>query len=140
MSGLFRSVRSALLNHLFGKATMTPPAIYLGLSSTTPNSDGSNISEPTEGGYARVATSAGDWSVAVDGDPCVITNTAQFTFPRALGNWAGGEILTDGVLFDSPSGGAGIGAGTLKVQKPVFTDDTAQYPAGSITITMGGSA
>lgn len=140
MSGLFQWVRSALLNHLFGKATMTPPAIYLGLSSTTPGDDGSNITEPVGNGYVRLATAASDWTVASDDDPCVITNVNAFTFARALGTWLGESKLTHGILFDSITGGTPIGCGTLEVQKPIYTADTAQYPAGSITITMGGTA
>jgi len=139
MNGLVKWVRSALLNHLFGKATMTPPTIYVGLSSTTPTSDGTNITEPTEGGYARVATTAADWNIAVDGDPCVVDNANAFTFPRALGIWAGGNILTHAVLFSSPTEMEVVGVGELSVQKPVYTDDTAQYAAGAIRATLAGT-
>jgi hypothetical protein len=59
----FNRTAQALLNSLFGKASNfgalgSAPTLHVGLSSTAPNEDGTGITEPAGGGYARVATVA----------------------------------------------------------------------------------
>jgi hypothetical protein len=139
MGGFIQSVRSALLNHYFGKSTLTAPTIYVGLSSTTPTSTGTNVTEPSGGNYARIATAAGDWNTAVDGDPCIIDNATSFTFAQANADWLSGADLTHAVLFDAPTGGNVVGWGALTAAKPVLNGDTAQYAAGALDVTLNGA-
>ena len=55
-----RRVHAALLDALFGNtsdlgALASAPTIHVGLSSTTPAQDGSNVTEPSGGSYAHGA-------------------------------------------------------------------------------------
>lgn len=131
----------ALLNSLFGKtsnfgALASAPTIYVGLSSTTPTETGTNVTEPSGGSYARVATAASDWNAATDADPSVVDNANAIEFPAATADWVSAANLTHFVLYDASSGGNFLGAGALSVAKPVLDGDTASFPAGSLTVSL----
>ena len=139
MGGFIQSVRKALLDHYFGKSTLTAPTVYVGLSSTTPTSTGTNVTEPSAGAYARVTTAASDWNASTEADPCVLDNLNAVTFTTATATWLAGADLTHAVLFDAATVGNVIAWGALTVAKPVTDGDTAEYAAGSLDVTMAGA-
>lgn len=131
----------ALLNSLFGKtsnfgALASAPTIYVGLSSTTPTETGTNITEPSGGSYARVATAASDWNAATSADPSVVSNANAITFPAATADWVSAADLTYFVLYDASSSGNVIGSGALALAKPVLNGDTPSFPASSLTASL----
>lgn len=131
----------ALLNSLFGKssnfgALASAPAIHVGLSSTTPTASGGNVTEPGDGGYARVEAVAADWGSATDADPSVITNAEEIDFGTASGTWLTGDNLTHAVFYDAASGGNFLGHGVLAVPKPVFNGDPVKFGVGTITFSL----
>jgi hypothetical protein len=89
-----------------GATTWAPATWYLGLSTTTPNDDGSGFTEPTGGSYARVAitNNATNFPAAVTSSDGVTTKTngAKFTFPNPTGTW--GAIVYYG-FFTASTGG-----------------------------------
>lgn len=131
----------AILNSLFGKtsafgALATRPTIYVGLSSTAPSETGTNVTEPSGGGYARVATTPADWSTATSADPSVVENAAVLTFPQASADWVGGSNLNHFALFDAATSGNVIGAGALGTGKPILAGDTAEFAIGDLTVSL----
>ena len=140
MGGFFNSMRKAVLDHIFGKSTLTPPTIYVGLSYTKPGADGSNITEPSAGAYARVATAANTWNVASSADPAVITNSGTITWEAATADWAAGANMTHVVLFDAVSGGNAIGSGAIPVPRNILAGDIVQIGAGLAAISLGFTA
>ena len=131
----------AVLNALFGKtsnfgALAAAPAIHIGLSSTTPNEDGTNVTEPSGGGYARVVTAAADWNAATLADPALSDNANAITFPTATADWLASANLTHFVAYDAVSAGNFLGAGALTVPKPVKNGDTAEFAAGDLDWTL----
>lgn len=131
----------ALLNSFFDKtsnfgALASNPDIHVGLSSTTPTETGGNVTEPSSGSYARVATVGADWNSATSADPSVVTNANAVTFPTATADWVSGSDLTYFVLYDSPTSGNFLGAGVLGTPKPVTNGDTASFAAGTLTTTF----
>lgn len=131
----------ALLNSLFSKtsafgALATAPAIYVGLSSTTPAEDGTNVTEPSGGAYARVATVAGDWNAATLADPSLIDNLNEIAFAQATADWVAGADLTHAVLYDAATAGNYLGTGALATPKPVLNGDTPKFSAGSLDISL----
>lgn len=120
----------ATLNHLFNKAVYTAPTIYVGLSSTAPADDGTGVTEPSGGGYARVATASTDWNSASGGQ---ITNANDITFPQATADWGTMSYI---VLYDAASAGNLLAYAALTTAKTVQNGDTAQFAAGDITITL----
>lgn len=131
----------ALLNSLFGKtsnfgALASAPTIYVGLSSTTPAEDGTNVTEPSAGGYARVATSASDWNAATDADPSVVDNAETIAFPAATANWLSGADITHFVLFDASTSGNVLAFGALDTAKAVLSGDTLSFAAGNLNASL----
>jgi len=136
----FQNLAKQLLDHIFTDGAYTPPStLYIGLSSTTPAEDGSNITEPSGGSYARVATTAADWAAATDADPSVKTTTATKTFPTATADWVSAANLTHFVLYDHITGTAAsnkLAWGALTVPKAVLNGDTASFAAGALSLTL----
>lgn len=131
----------AILNSLFGKtsnfgALAAAPTIHVALSSTAPAEDGTNVTEPSGGGYARVATASTDWNSATLADPSVVSNATAVTFPEATADWLAGANLTHFALYDAATAGNYLGSGALDTAKPVTSGDTASFAAGALKTTQ----
>jgi hypothetical protein len=140
-AGLCDLFEQKVLDHIFTDPAWAPAAtLYIGLSSTTPTEAGGNLTEPSTGSYARVATSATDWSAASGTAPAVKTNTATFTFPTATADWASAANLTYFTLHNHITDTTStnfIAFGALTVAKPVLNGDTASFAASAITMQLG---
>jgi hypothetical protein len=133
--GFSRAVQRALLDHFFGKATYTPPTtFYLGVSSTLPTSIGGNVTEPSDGNYARQLTQPVDYALATNADPALTLTVSQVTFPVAGADWYAGADINYLVMYDALSGGNFLGYGLFSRAKPVYQDDQLDYPVGRIRI------
>ncbi len=119
-----------ILDHLFGKGAYTPPTIYVGLSTADPGDDGAGLSEPTGNGYARAATSAGDWTGASGGS---LDNANAIAFDAATGAWG---TVTHFALFDAASGGHLLAHGALTQSKAVDSGDTVRFAAADISVSL----
>lgn len=122
-----------LLDHQLGKTSYTMPTVYVGLSSTTPAKNGTNVTEPSSGSYARVATAGADWNAAASG---ATSNANALTFPQATADWLSGTNLTHGVLYDAPTGGNLLAYGAIAVPKAALNGDTINIPAGDLDVTL----
>lgn len=89
-----------------------PSAFYIGLSSTAPNIDGTNVGEPNSAaGYARVElTSLGEPN---DG---VVTNELAINFNESTASWG---TITHFVIFDAETGGNLLMYGALSTPRSV---------------------
>ncbi len=109
---------------------------YIGLSSTLPNANGTGVTEPSGGGYARVAV--GGFSSPSNGS---ITNSNNITFPVSTGTWFPSNAKAAYyVLFDGNGGGAHVlAAGRLAAQMEIGANVTIVIAAGTLNITLLGS-
>lgn len=128
----------AVLNAIFGRTSNfgslgSEPDKWIALSTTAPDEDGGNVSEPSGDGYDRVETTSGDWNDATDADPSVIDNSATITFPEATGSW--GEI-THFAIFDSQTGGEMLASGSLDTSRTVEDGDEPRFQAGELEVTL----
>lgn len=123
------TIDQAILDHFFSLASWTAPsAIWAGYSTTTPNKDGTGITEPGNG-YARVQVLSADWGrVASEVD-----NDNVIEFPEATGDQG---TITHAVLFDASTGGNMLWFGALTAAKGVSSGDTPRFPAGDFNITQ----
>lgn len=138
MAGFTDATEQAILDGLFNDPAWTPPAtLYLALSSTTPTEAGGNFTEPSGGAYARVSTTAADWSAASGTAPAQKTNTATKTFPTASANWVSGSNLTHFGIYDASNAGNLLCWGALTTAKPVLSGDTASFAASALVIKLG---
>lgn len=130
------SVVNALLNAIFGDVTYDAPnTYYIGLSTTTPTNTGTNVTEPSGNGYARVAVTNNttNWPSASGRSK---SNGAPFTFPTATGSWG---TVTHFVLYDAATAGTFQGWCALTTSQAIVTDNTPVFPSGAITVTSAGS-
>ena len=77
-----------------------PTEYYIGLSTTTPNINGSNVNEPpASASYQRIKLTS--LSAPTAG---VVTNTADISWPESTSDWG---VVTSYVIYDSATVGAG---------------------------------
>jgi hypothetical protein len=106
-------LNTKILNGLSGQASSFSllPTLYLGLSTTTPNADGTGVTEPPAvAGYYRVLCAANSQSLTIKmSDPSLDTtsgryitknteNGGEIAFPEALASWG---TITYLVLYGS---------------------------------------
>lgn len=95
---------------IIGVTAPTPPtAIHLALSTTQAASDGTGVTEPTDGAYARVAVTG--WRTRITGTTptaiAVLENTASIAF-AAL---ATEHTFISAAAYDAATGGTFLGFG-----------------------------
>lgn len=85
MAAVGLTTQNAILDEVFKLTNRAADAaIYLGLSQTDPLEDGSGLSEPSGGSYARVNVTAKFTTAAANGE---ISNDGTITFPLATADW-----------------------------------------------------
>jgi hypothetical protein len=124
-------LENAILNHVLGGQTYTPPAtVYVALFTVAPDEAGGGT-EVSGGGYSRVAVANNttNWPTTTSGQK---SNANAITFPQATANW--GTIVAWG-LFDAATGGNLLYYGDVSPSRAVNSGDTAQFAAGALTFT-----
>lgn len=132
------AAKASVLNGFIGKSSAGPilANCYIGLSTTTPNADGSNFTEPSGGDYARAiiglslqpATQV--MGVPVDG---YVENTAIIFFPEATASWG---TLTHFGLFAGSSGGSPLIFGALTSPIAVSSGYVALFRVGNFSMSL----
>lgn len=136
MAGFTDSVEQALLDYFVSSYPATGSK-YVALSSTTPTEAGGNFTEPSGGGYARVAVASGGWAAASGTAPAVKSNNATITFPTATADWVSGANLTYFGIYTASTGGTLLAFGALGTAKPVLNGDTASFASGDLILQLG---
>ena len=138
MSSFSDYLGKKMLDHAFGGEDYTRPAnVYVGLSTTEPEDDGSNITEPVGGNYARVELDNNlIWDAAVINTNGIAEkeNNELIMFPEPTDNW--GEI-THFFLADDSAEGNILGTGEMPSPTIVENgDDPIVIDKGSLKITL----
>jgi hypothetical protein len=126
-------LENKLLDHVFGGGDYARPAtLYIGLSTTTIADGGTNITEPSGNGYARVAVTnnATNWPAASAG---VKSNGTPITFPAATGSWG---TITDFFISDADTGGNILAFGALAAAQAVASGETINFAVGALDISL----
>ncbi len=128
------------LNKLaFGKTAYTGDTThYIALSTTTPTQAGTNFTEPSGNGYARVSVTNNttNWvpSSSQPGDGSQQQeNGTTIQFPDATGSW--GTITYFGI-YDASTSGNLLAYGALDASKTITTEDSASFAAGALKIKL----
>ena len=122
-----------LLDLVFSNTAYTiPSTLYIGLSTKAPTQAGSNFTEPSGNGYARVAVTnnSTNWPAASNGAK---SNANAITFPQATGSWG---TVTHFGIFDAATNGNLLAWGTLSQSKAISAGDTPYFAAGSLTLNL----
>lgn len=130
-----RRTEVALLNSLFGKssdfgALASVPTIYVALMTATPNKTGGGT-EADYTSYARVTTSASDWTASVNNDP--IKNGAALDFPESTG---GSNTVTHFALYDASTTGNLIAYGALNSSLTVTSGIEPRFQIDDLTVQI----
>lgn len=123
MSALTDYQENALLDYIFSSTT------YWALSTTTPSDDGTNVTEPSGSGYARVTVAASSMSDAASG---AIDNSAIVSFPEATGSWG---TVTYLVIYDAASGGNALMYFELTTSKAISSGEMPRFSIGAFDMT-----
>ena len=125
--------KNKIMDCSFGATTYTPASnYYLGASTTTISSSGSNATEPVGAGYARILipNTKGYFSNSTSG--CV-TNSGSIAFAESSGSW--GTIVDLG-LWDALTSGSIRFYTTLPTPKIVQDATVVSFSASAISFWM----
>ena len=126
-------VRNKIQDLMFGSVAFTQPATYyLGLSTSTISSSGSNVSEPVGNGYARVAIPNTKSYFTYSSSGCLV-NSGSIAFPISSGSW--GTII-DLALFDASTSGSVWVYTTVPSPIVVQTNTTVSFSASGLTFAQ----
>ena len=116
--------------HGNGSVNDFPQAYYIGLSTTTPTSNGTNITEPSSSaGYARILVD----SLGASNNGRV-ENKNIVDFGKATGEW--GKV-THAVLFDgSGSDATMIWCSPLSAAQTISKDNTLIFSTGELYFVL----
>ena len=123
-----------ILDMVWGNTAFTPASpLYVGLSTTTINDDGTGITEPSGGAYARVAVGnreTNSWPNAAAG---IKQNGTAIIFPTATASWGN---VTYFFISDASSGGNIYLSGSVNPSQSVGINDSARFSANDMTISL----
>jgi hypothetical protein len=120
-----------------GATSYSPATWYFGLSTTTPNDDGSNFTEPSSGSYARVAvtnnTTNFPAATTVSGETRK-TNGAKITWPNPTANWG---TITHVVVFTTSTVNSGTADYVFPLEQPISPRSTTtpvEFDTGALVM------
>ncbi|MGC9309833.1 MAG: phage tail fiber protein [Candidatus Nanoarchaeia archaeon] len=128
---------SNILDYIFGLENYSPPiTMYLGLSTTTVNDDGTGVTEPDAPSYSRISINNNKivWSAAeVSEGKSSLKNVSEFEFNTATESWG---TIVSWFISDSESSGNVLTYGTLDPSITIDENNRLIIPAEAITITL----
>lgn len=121
---------NCVAGNVFGtkKSPALPTNYFIGLSTTTPNADGSGVSEPADSAYARVQLSS--LSTPSSGE---ITNSAAIAFPDSTVAWGNISYF---VIYDAKSGGNLLMYNPLDKIRTIQADSQVSFKAGGLKLSL----
>lgn len=139
MGRLSDDYANLVLDLLFGLGTNTAASTYyIGLSSTTPTDNGTNVTEPSGGSYARAQVDNNSTNFP-NAAARLKSNGTNIVFPVATADWVAGADLTHFVIYDAANGGNFVAWGALTTPSPVLSGTQASFPIGDLDITAPGT-
>lgn len=120
----------------FGGSAYTQPATYyFGLSTTTINIDGTGMTEPSGGAYARVSLTNNKTNFG-NASNASLTNSTAVQFPESTASWG---TITYVAMLDASSSGNLWWFDALSPARTVASATTVLFAIGSITVQMTNS-
>lgn len=106
-----------------------PDELWIGLSTTKPNIDGTGVTEPASNSeYSRVKL--GTLSAPSSG---TVTNNEEIKFNKSVTNWG---TVTHFVIYDAKSGGNLLQYGALDTPRTVEAATIMLIESGSLRLTV----
>lgn len=130
MGDLTNYAENKLLDHVLKNTAYSRPAnLFLALCTANPGeaATGDNITEPSDGSYARQACD--DWDAAASR---ATANSATITFPEATANWG---TITHFAICDALTSDNVIAYGEMTPNKIINNGTTAKIEIGDLDIS-----
>jgi hypothetical protein len=133
--GMSEYAAKKVLDHLTGKASWTMPTdVYVALYDGDPLNAGSELADPPDTDYARVAMADTDWNSAAFASPTAsIDNATDVDFGTAGSAWGTVDHVA---IFDALTGGNMLYSGPLEVSRSVQLNDPVKFPAGELILRI----
>lgn len=121
------TLANSLIDEVLNGVDFTPPSsLYLALSTTAINNDGTGLTEPSGNGYSRPSISFANSSGRTT------SNTNAITFTASGGNW--GTIVAAAIV-DASTGGNVLFFNTI-TPIPVEDGDSFEVETNSVTVGL----
>ena len=117
---------------------MSYQKVYVGLSTSTPSADGTNITEPSDTAYKRVLvgwsgqSASYKMSTATESTPSS-ANTEPILFDKATSSWG---TITHVVFYDAQTSGNFLGYAALNSSVSVSSGNVARIAIGDFTVSI----
>ena len=106
-----------------------PGEMWIGLSTTVPNVNGTNVTEPSSSaGYTRVKL-----DMLSQPSVGVVTNKSDIDFNESTASWG---TVTNFVIFDSQNGGNLLQYGALSTPRSVETATIMTIKSGYLNLSV----
>jgi hypothetical protein len=135
MSAMSNYLEKALNDHVLGGPDfIRPGTVHFALFTGVTDGDANNVTQPSGGGYARVAVTnnSTNFPGATSGSGSK-SNGTQITFPTATGSWG---TVTHWGVYDAATGGNLLYWGELTTPRTITSGDTPRFNTGDFTITF----
>lgn len=133
MSAATDFLEGELLDHILNSlGWASPTSVQVGLSTTTPNEDGTNFTEPADTYAKQTPGGSPPFTVAAGGgDETQATNAQIIEFPEATASWG---TLTHFGIFDHLGNLLVFAALTSPIA--VGAGETVRFPIGELKVTL----
>jgi len=124
-----------ILNYVLGLTpAIAPPATYyVGLSTTAIAADGTGITEPAGGDYARAAIANDKTDLSIASAVSSVNNAVAVSLTTSTGDWG---TITDIFISDAITAGNMWYYKSLTTPIPVPSGTTVTFAIGSIVATL----
>ena len=138
VAGLFSHYEGAILldNLIGGHSTANTNTVYFALSTTAPNPDGTNVTEPSGGAYARtsaITLNNTRFAAPSGASPTSCSLNIAILWPEATASWG---TVTHWAAYSASTGGNMIYYGTLTSSELVTTGLRPQFAVGDLVFTI----
>lgn len=127
-------LKNKMQDYLFLGVAFTPPSnYYIALSKTQPNADGSGVTEPTGGNYARIGISKNttSFTASIEG---VVKNKITLSSPESTAVWGN---LPYYAIYDSAIGGNMLWGGALVNPRNMDIEMQLIIDPNGLSFTLG---
>ena len=136
---LSNNLKQKIVNMVTGRLnSVSISQVFVGLSTTTPSGDGTNITEPSDTAYKRVMLGNSGQSLtqkmsaATDATPSS-ANTEPILFDKATSSWG---TITHVVFYDAQTSGNFLGYAALNSSVSVSSGNVARIAIGDLTVSI----
>lgn len=126
-------LKNKIQDYLFSGVAFTPPTIYyIALSKTLPIADGTGVTEPSGGGYSRIAISKGTtyFTTSADG---VVKNKTSLLSAESTTAWGSIPYYA---IYDALTGGNLLYGGTFTNTRNIDIEMQLVIEANGITFGL----